>query len=101
MNENGLEILSGAFYLDIFRSLIHIHAQDILPEQIFSPLPDGDFLAFLGCSIPASNQKTSEMNALHQNPREQGAGQEPLRLVQLILVDSSACSDREATQAAV
>ena len=34
-------------------------------------------------------------------PQKQGAKQEPLWLVQLILVDSSACSDNEATQAAV
>lgn len=72
----------------------------MLPEQIFFP-PMEILLLFLGSSIPASSRKTSEMNALHQNPQEQGAGQEPLRLVQIILVDSSACSDREATQAAV
>lgn len=44
-NENGLEYLSGAFSLWYFRSLIYMHAQNILPEQIFFPLY-GDFIAF-------------------------------------------------------
>lgn len=72
----------------------HPARTDLLP-------PDGVLLLFIGSSIPTSSRKSSEVNSRHQNPQEQGAGQGPLRLVQLILVDSSACSDREATQAVV
>lgn len=76
-----------------------MQAQNILPEQIFFP-PYADFIAFHGDLHSTERPEEWEMLCT-RSPQEQGAGQEPLWLVQLMLVDSSACSDNEATQAAV
>ncbi|KAK7811899.1 hypothetical protein U0070_001952 [Myodes glareolus] len=51
-------------------------------------------------ALHSEPQSISSNECLHQNPQEQGTGPEPWWLVPLTLVDSSACSDNEATQAA-
>ena len=100
MDETESRYLSGTFYLWYFRCMIHMHAQNMLPEQIFFPFME-ILLLFTVNSILRSCQEDGELDALQLEPQKQGARQEPLWLVKLILVDSSACSDNEATQAAV
>ena len=72
----------------------HVARTDFLP-------PYGDFIAFHSELYSEELLEGQRAGRLALEPQKQGAKQEPLRLVQLILVDSSACSDNEATQAAV
>lgn len=72
----------------------HVARTDFLPLY-------GDFIAF-HCELHSEQlPEGRRAGRLALEPQKQGARQEPLWLVQLILVDRSACSDNKATQAAV
>lgn len=72
----------------------HVAGTDFLPLY-------GDFIAFHSELHSEELPGRWRAGRLALEPQKPGARQGPLRLVQLILVDSSACSDNEATQAAV